>query len=167
MMEILQPSASVETVQCKLAGDGDDLRVTRSFLAMLRELELLGHDVLATDKNVDLFWEHIFEPSIRKQDHGIVLAVHDHECIGALFIVPELTRVQTPGRRAIAHGAWVDPSFRRRGIALQMQEMSHARMKELGYRSVLSTVLSENTAGLASCRKAGAIITGFSTVVYL
>lgn len=151
----------------KLAGEGDDLRVINSFKAMLIELEELGHDVLPTDYNVAFFWEHVFEPEIRASKHGIVLAIDDHECVGALFIVPERTRIQVAPGRAIAHGAWVRPDHRRNGLALEMQRQSHERMRQLGYNEVISSVVSENSAGLASCRKAGAKITGVLTTVYI
>jgi hypothetical protein len=160
-------TATEQDITYKFAGEGDDLRVIRSFSAMLKELAELGHDVLPTEANLDFFWEFVFEPAIRSGKHGIVLAIDDHDCVGALFIVPERSRIQTPENRAIAHGAWVDPTHRKLGIALKMQEMSHARMKELGYTQVISAVVSENAAGLASCRRAGAKITGFVTTVYL
>lgn len=149
----------------KLAGEGDDLRVINSFKAMLIELEELGHDVLPTDYNVSFFWEHVFEPEIRSGKHGIVLAIDDHECIGALFIVPERTRINTPKGRTIEYGIWIRPDHRRNGLSIELQQFGQQRLREFGFNQILSNVISNNVAGLASCRKAGAKIIGVVTAV--
>lgn len=158
---------TLDTITFKLASEGDDLRVMNAFKSMLIESHELGHDILPSDYNVSFFWEHIFEPEIHNGTHGIVLAIEGHECVGALFITPERSRIQTDKVRAIAHGVWVNPSHRRMGIAYDMQLEGHRRMRELGYAQVISSVVSQNSAGLASCRKAGAKVTGVLTTVYL
>lgn len=140
-------------IQYKLADQGDDLRVMDSFMAMLHELSEIGHDVLPTEGNRQFYWEFVFEPAILSEKHGIVLAMDGEDCIGAYFAVPERSRIQTPPRRAIIHGAWVIPICRINGIATAMMEISHARLSELGCVSAYSNLLKRNTSSAALCVK--------------
>src|ERR1043165_217657 len=95
----------------------DELHLLTCFSKMLRELEPLGHDILPTDHNLDFFWDQIFAPALDTGEHGIMLALADTEVVGASFFAPARSQVDVPPGRAIAYGLWVDPEWRRQGIA--------------------------------------------------
>jgi RimJ/RimL family protein N-acetyltransferase len=154
-------------IQFKLAEQSDAPRVRESFMASLKELFPLGHDIYPTEKNIDFFWEFFFEPAIVANRHGIVLATGSDECIGALFVVPERTRIDGPKWRAIHYGIWVHPEHRRKGISKAMQDVSFGRMRDLGCTQIYSTVLSNNAEAIAACEKSGAKISGFQIIIDL
>ena len=150
------------------ATEADLTDVCVAFYAMLAELAPLGHDVLPTKRNAAWFGTNVFGPALDDGDHGIVLARDDDgACIGCTFFTPERSELElTPGR-AIAHGIWVAPEWRREGLALLLQDVAHQRLRELGYTQLISNVVAGNVAGLKSAQKAGAQITGYMTTVYL
>lgn len=155
------------TISYRAAGLDDLAEIVSLFGRMLQDLQPLGHDILPTERNIVLCADHIFAPALLSDNHGIVLAMDGSEIVGASFFVPDQTPFQVKGKRSVAYGIWVDPGYRKRGIALALQEIAHNRLKERGFDSLISVVVYNNKAGLASCRKAGAKITGYFTTVYL
>lgn len=151
----------------RLATPADELHILTAFSKMLRELEQYGHDILPTDENVDFFTARIFLPALSDNKHGIVLAFNGDECIGAILSTPEKTPVHTTPNRCVCYGEWVHPDWRRNGIGVKLQQVSYARLKELGFTSLVSNVLKMNVSGLRSHLKAGAEIIGYVTQVDL
>lgn len=149
------------------ATEGDQLLVTAYFSRMLRELEPLGHDILPTEDNVAYFWGEVFEPALKSGEHGIYIAFAQDDPIGCTFFLPEQTVLDTPRKRAIAYGIWVEPDWRRLGVALRLQMHAHGRLCELGYEELVSNVVANNAAGLGSAQAAGAQVVGFMTSVRL
>lgn len=154
-------------VRYRLATPADELHIITTFSKMLRELEPLGHNILPTDRNIDLFWQHIFAPALERDEHGIVVAFTEGECIGATFFTTESTKLDVTHRLATAHGAWVAPEHRQQGIAKRMQDIAHRRLADLGYERLISTVVNANKAGLRSAQAAGAEVIGYFTSVNL
>ena len=154
-------------VHYRLATTSDELHIITMFSAMLRELEPLGHDVLPTDRNIDIFWNHIFQKAILEKRHGIVLAIAGDQPVACSFFTPDYNDIDTPPGRAVAHGIWVYPEYRRQNIAYHLQAIAHGRLKELGFNKLVSVVVKRNEAGLGSALAGGAQVIGYMTSVNL
>lgn len=164
--ELIEALPRVE-ISYRLANGCDDLTLMGIFRLMLAELHELGNDIVPSERNIDFFWEHVFSPALESGAHGITMAFDEYKPVGVFFNAPSTSRIETRNKQAIAYGIWVDPAYRKQGVALKLQEMSHDKLKKMGIDEVISTVVADNHAGLASCKKAGATITGFLTTVFL
>lgn len=170
MTELLEPESVTELVTkltYRLAQPIDLAAVISLFGEMLVELEPLGHDILPTPRNIVTFADYVFAPALESDQHGVVLAVVGHDVIGASFFTPEPLHLDTPGKRAMAHGIYVHPTYRGQSIARKLQAIAHARLQDLGFTDLISMVVVANQAGLASAKAGGATITGYMTSVSL
>lgn len=154
------------TIIYRLARAEDELHLTTLFSRMLRELEEVGHNIPPTEHNILLFTT-LFMGAIERGEHGIALAFTSGECIGATFFLPDTSGLEMVGKLAVAHGAYVTPEWRGRGVAKRLQSLAHTHLANFGYTSLVSVVMKGNTAGLASATAAGAEVTGHYTNVNL
>lgn len=144
----------------------DELHLTTVFSRMLRELEPMGHSILPTEHNLDVF-DELFLRAIVLDKHGIVLAFTGGQCIGGVFSVSDPSGLDTAGKLAVNCGVWVDPAWRRQGVATRLQALSHTRLRRSGFKQVVSTVLKTNEAGFRAAIVAGAEVTSYYTTTNL
>ncbi len=137
------------------ATPADELHILAAFSAMLRELEPCGHDVLPTDNNVDRVYEGLLLPAMVANRHAIYLAFDGPRCVGATFCVPEPAGFDGPLGVVTSYGLWVHPDYRRQGIAGELQDHAHRKLRLLGFTALRSTVLVSNANGLANCQRQG------------
>jgi RimJ/RimL family protein N-acetyltransferase len=136
----------------------DDLpAVGHVFSATLLDLQQFG-GIWPTAQNLQKF-SVLFKQALESGQHGIALAFDAGKCIGGVISISERVPLDGPENRAVCWGAWLDPDFRRKGIAAHLLEMSFARLKALGFSEVISDVSVNNLASLALCRKRRAQIT--------
>ena len=160
-------SETATAVSYRLATPTDELHIITAFSRMLQELEPLGHDVLPTEANVDLFWERVFLPALASGRHGVALAFAEGECVGALIATGEKTPVQVPAGRATLHALWVHPTHRQQGVATALHERAAEALLTAGYTQLLSHVLMRNGAGLQTQFRAGARPLAYLTCIEL
>lgn len=166
MTDVLDSSVTTD-VTYRLATPYDLPDIMHLFTQMLLELAKVSHDVLPTERNLVVFSDQVFAPALERDEHGIVLAESGLDAIGATFFTPEFVVLESKGKRAVAHGIYVEPHTRNQGIARHLQAIAHARLQDLGYTSLVSVVMEHNKAGLASAQAAGARVVGYYTSVDL
>ncbi len=145
----------LDQLHYRLATLEDELHITTAFSRMLRELEPLGHDVLPTNDNVSAYWEKVFKPALEAELHGVVLAFSGGECIGATLYTPEVIDLDVPPLRVTAHGLYVVPGWRAKGVAGALQKMAHQHLACLDFKCIVTHILLANGNGLANAVREG------------
>ena len=133
----------------------DELAIKEMMLSMLLDLEEFRHDVKPTDRNVDVYWDVVFKTAILNEKHAIILVRDEGRPIAGIIVIPERSVIEMRETRAVNYGIWVDPHYRRKGVATALQEMAHRLMKNAGITCVVSTVMYTNTGGIQACRAVG------------
>lgn len=154
---------AVESTQTvfRLASVADMEVVIEAFAAYLIAVDNFGHDVLPTEDNARTYWRDVFAPAINENRSYVILAEQEGQIIGALFWVIPCKFVELREPSAVDIGAWVDVDHRCNGVATSMRNFAVELLLERGIKTVVSTILKDNVAGLESYKKVGGKITGY------
>ena len=143
----------------RLATRDDWPRIDPLLRAFLVEHRLGGSAAVVSARNVENY-RRLAEDYLHGRIPGVVVLAHEDNRLVGFALAGE---PQAPGwleldggKTAVVWIAYVDPAYRKKGVALGMLVWGRPHLLELGFETATMGVREDNEVALALCRAFGA-----------
>ena len=145
-----------DDVAIAVARPQDRNLLIKMVLKLLKHLDQFEHDMLPTVENAEWMVETLLMPSAARGE-PILIAWKDDSALGMtawpIQVLPYASRFTL----AYGYGTYVEPGYRREGVATRLRQVAMRLLKDKGIERVMIAVALRNTPSLASCEALGAL----------